>query len=840
MNASVRSVSLVLAWILFADLPVGASAPPDSSNTDADDVRSGMVDSTDAMKPADGLRAAQSLLDELRNRDEDSGFFYTGDKMQAIDDTIVILGNAEVRHKNAHLEAAEIMLERRGKVAEAKAGTDSTGAVEGLPVLKRGKETISGERIVYDLDRKQGTIISARIRRDKNFYAGERIKTVSEEEFHIHRGSYTTCDRDSPHFDFHSPRIKVLADEMAIARPVYLRIAGRRVMWIPFYVFSLRKDRQSGLLTPNYGRRPIRFGADESEWEIRNLGYYLATNDFWDATVSGDIRQRSGWLARGRVNYAKRYSWNGRVETRLENRQDGQRTRWEWWTNLRHNQEMGEGAKLRASGTFQSNKDFARNNATSLQDRLNRTLRSNISYSKRWRSGNSLSMRASQTKNLDTDRFDMVLPEVSLRSSRRSFWNSPRGSGRAGAKPWYSQIYYDGNARLRNRRRGSPSDTTTQTSTDVSLRLSTQQRPLAWLHLNSSLTESWRDTDLRSSDTDSEVVRSDRFSTTAGLTQTVYGQFHPQVGRITSFRHVIKPNLSLRYLATQAETGGIAGFGGKSNPWDQTRQVTMRLDNTFWIKLLREEEEAKIRLAQLNFSTSYNFDSKPAAGRKARPLADLVSTLNLNAGRGFDSRLTIRSEFYDDQDRLHLFSPRVKRFEVNSSLRLSRRAPRQREQTGVDPDRYDRADFGSGSPTASIYGRGRDGVDRFGYESGLQQDLRRRDRGKSLRISHYYSRSRSGTSTFKRSWLRTSLSSSVRRVWHLQYSVNYNLRSPGEPLFSDERITSELLSVQREFHDWTATLNLEPNRFSRDRTFFFKAQFKDIPQIRFERGDRRL
>jgi hypothetical protein len=30
-----------------------------------------------------------------------------------------------------------------------------------------------------------------------------------------------------------------------------------------------------------------------------------------------------------------------------------------------------------------------------------------------------------------------------------------------------------------------------------------------------------------------------------------------------------------------------------------------------------------------------------------------------------------------------------------------------------------------------------------------------------------------------------------------------------------------------------------PTRFSDDRAFYFKAQFKDIPQIRFERGDRR-
>ena len=334
-------------------------------------------------------------------------------------------------------------------------------------------------------------------------------------------------------------------------------------------------------------------------------------------------------------------------------------------------------------------------------------------------------------------------------------------------------------------------------------------------------------------------MRSDRFSTTAGLTQTLYGQFHPQVGRLTAFRHVMKPNISLRYQATQTETGGVAGFGGRSNPWDQTRQVTVRLDNTFWVKLLREEEEAKIRLAQLNFSTSYNFD------RKIRPLADLVSTLNLNAGRSFSSRLTVNSEFYDEEDRLNLYSPRVKRFEVNSTLRLERRARRQGQSADVDlGDEDDRSPFGTRSTNPTSYGSGSYGrtydTDRFGYENGLQQDLGRRDRGQSMRISHYYSRNRSATTTFRRSWLRASLGSSLRRVWHLQYSVNYNLRAPGKPLFTEERITSELLSVRREFHDWTATLNVKPNSFSRDRTFFFKAQFKDIPQIKFERGDRRL
>ena len=793
-----------------------------------------------AATPDTTLAAAQILLDEIKDRDEKTGFEYTAETYVIYGsrvDSILLQGSASVRHKDAQLEAAEMIYRRAQEEVEARAMLDSNGVLTGTPVLVHGDETLRGKRILYDMKTGQGTILEGRIRREKGFYAGRQIRTRSAAEFHVHRGSYTTCDQAAPHFDFYSPRIKVLVDEMAIARPVYLRIKEKRVFWIPFYIFSLRQDRQSGVLTPSFGHRPIRFGSRESEWELRNLGYYIAPNDYWDLTFSGDFRQRSGWLARARLGYARRYHWNGQIETRLENRQDGARTRWEWWTSVRHNQELGESARLRASGTFQSNKDFARDNSSNLQDRLNRTLRSNVSFNKRWRpSGNSLSVSASQTKNLDTESFNTILPDVSFRTSRKALWTSSEGGRKTTKKPWYSQIYYNGDARLRNTRRGTTADTTTRTSTDFAFRLSSQQRPLSWLHLNPSLSETWKDADLRSSDPSSRGVRTDRLSTSAGLTQTLYGLFHPQFWRVTAFRHVLKPNLSLNYQATRTDTGGVLGFGGEGSPLKQTRRVTMRLDNTFWIKMQRDEEEDKIRLAQLNFSTSYNMDAKK------RPLNDLVSTLSLNAGRYVDSRFTLRSEFYDDEDQLHLLSPRLERFEARSSLRFSRRsAAGDRESDREEGNSlYGRSSTPRDSDfSSSPYGSSRQ-QENFGFESGLQRDIRRQDRRQSFQLSHYYSRTRSFTRTIKRSWLRTAAGTGWRQRWHLQYSLNYNLHDPDEPFFATARITSELLSIQREFHDWTASFNLEPSHFHRNRAFYFKAQFKDIPQIKFERGDRRL
>lgn len=782
------------------------------------------------------LQQARALLAEARGSDKNKGFEYQATYMHyyEVGDSILLQGQAVILHKGAKLEAAEMVFRRRLDQVEARAMLDSSGRIVGRPVLRKGDETLRGERILYDLETEQGTILSGQIHRDKGFYAGRIIQTRSAAEFHVHQGSYTTCDKDHPHFDFYSPRIKVLAGEMAVARPVYFRIKERRLFWIPFYVFSLREDRQSGILTPSFGNRPLSFGSGQSEWELRNLGYYLAPNDHWDLSLATDLRQRSGWLGRARFNYAVRYRFKGRINAQLENRQQGRSAARNWRVEFSHSQELGRDSSLRTAGTFQSNKTFSRDNSSSLQDRLNRTLRSNLSYSKRWRgSGNSLSLKASQTKNLDTETFNTVLPEISLRKGRKPLWGGAQKKAQDQNQPWYNRIFYDGNARLRNSTRGTRTDTTDRTSADMGMRLSAQYRPFTWLNFNPSLSEDWRDQDLRESKTRS--LRSERFSTRLALTQTLYGLFNPQIGPLQAIRHVLKPSLSLNYQATRADTGGVFGIGGDSSPLKQQRKLDIRLDNTFWAKVLHDEEESKVRLAQLNFSTSYDFE------KDQRQLADLRSSMSVEAGRYLNSRLTLRNEFYDDDDRLQLFSPRLRQFEVRTSANCTRR-PSNRQNDKNRPSRSgalasDNSQSFSANQRRSPTGYGQE---QYGFESGLLNDIDNRRRGSRFQFSHYYSQSRTTTAKTIRSWLRASAGFSLTPSWHCNYSINYNLRDPGTPLFATDRITSELLSLQKEFHDWTATLNLEPSTFHKNRAFFFKAQFKDIPQIKFERGERRF
>ena len=316
---------------------------------------------------------------------------------------------------------------------------------------------------------------------------------------------------------------------------------------------------------------------------------------------------------------------------------------------------------------------------------------------------------------------------------------------------------------------------------------------------------------------------------------------------------MLKPSVSFSYQASRADTGGVLGFGGDGSPLQHRRTLNLSLGNTFWAKILRDEEEHKVRLVQLNFSTTYDFE------KKERQLADLRTTLSVEAGRYLNSRLTLRHEFYDEQNRLHLLAPRREQLEVRTSASWSRQSAASREEIDRSGDfdsssRYGSSSFGSSNPygsssfgssnpygsssfgSSSPYGR-----ESFGFESGLMRDIDTRRRGSRLQLSHYISHRRATTTTasFIRSWVRAAAGFSLAS-WHCNYSLNYNLRAPGTQLLATERITSELLSLQKEFHDWTATLNVQPSTFHKNRAFFFKLQLKDIPQLKLERGQRRF
>ncbi len=756
-----------------------------------------------------------AVSDSVDKHDERSGFKYRANFIfyHQDGDSLVLRGDVEVRRGAALLEAGEMVYYRTPDILVARVGIDSSGEIGSLPVLKHGEEILTGSQIIFDMTSGSGKINHGRISKNKSYFTGDYVETHRASEFNVHSGTYTTCDLEKPHFDFYSPKIKVLVDDVAIARPVYFRVANRRIFWIPFFIFSLGDDRRSGLLTPGYGRRPISFGNAKSEWELSNIGYYFAPNDYWDLASSVDLRERSGWMGRVKVNYANRYRFDGRFDFRMENRQTGDVLQRNWRLNFLHNQIVDEDSNIRASGTLQNNTQFGLDNGDLLEERLNRTLRSNMGYSRRFRpSGNTLLVNFNQTKNLDTATQNVVFPEVSFRKSRKPIWIGETSKADEDKSPWYSRVFYDTNARFKNESRITELDTTNVTSANIGVRLNAQYRPTEWLSINPSLQENWRNEKMRKKIIGG--VRSDRINMRIAMSQTAYGLFRPHWGAVNVLRHVFKPSLDLTYDAMNISEGGIIGFGGsEGNGWEQNSRLNVRIDNAIWAKIRKDEKDQKLRIIQINLSNGYDIR------RKKTPLDDLICSVLIEGSRFIDSRFTLRSSWYDNIGSLQ--RPKLRQMEVRTTAKYS--SEKKKEDVRA---------------LNVLQNKISDGNSDFGYERGLGSGM---DLGfrRNVQISHYYSQTRIGSDLRSRSWLRFGGSGKIGKAWDFHYSINYNLDSKMLSTFSSQRVTSELLSLQRSFHDWRVILNVEPTNFLNNKAFYFKVQLIDIPQLKFERRDTR-
>ena len=728
---------------------------------------------------------------------------------------IVFQGRAQIRHRTMELSAEKITYYKRTETLVAEGVPDSTGRLVGTPVLRDRDDTFYGEQMTYNMRTERGEVVKGRTAVEKGFYLGDQINSVADSIFYVESGSFTACDLEHAHYDFHTGRMKVLRDDKAIARSVMFRIKGVPVLWVPFYIFPLGKERHSGMLPPRYGRNSF------DGWSIRNLGYYFAPGDHWDAMVKTSIRERTGWLLESRFRYASRYKFRGSVEFDLE-RSGGA------WSDrsltFEHTHELSETMTLRGSGRF-AGSNFARRNSQDLYDRLNRTLRSHFTFDKRWqRSGNSLQIRLLHEKNLDNSSTMFSFPQIYFRKSRKSLFGSAdrarfgRGGSRGRTKPesrrWYQAIYYTFNADLQRtlRKYSEGGETERRIEGRSTFGLSSQQRAFGWLSFTSRLNLNERWSRLRQE----KVLRRDDLSANLSTNTTLYGLFQPRIGRLRAVRHVVKPDLSFSLRMSAQETGGFLGFGGKRRVLPRARTLRLRLGNILQVKTEHEGQDRKFDLVTLDFYTSYQFDAKD------RKLSDLSTSFALKPDRRFDIRLSMSHDFYDEEGKLGVLRPRLRTLNINSSLRFSgRRGPEEGLSGAL---RGEEIGFPEVSPEWNL----------FGVERAFDSDLGRTGEPWQFRLSHNYRLSKfSGGRTTRSSWLKGSVGFSVATKWRIDYSFNYDL-SPGVK----KRSTAQTVSIYREFHCWEARLNVTPSGIRKG--YYFKVNLTEFPEIKFERkGGRR-
>ena len=173
----------------------------------------------------------------------------------------------ELRWQDATRDAAA-----RGNVRLVESGGELSGS--SLQV-----NTASGRGLISD-----GRVLL----KENNFHlTGTELERLDQNSYQITDGSFTTCDGDPPDWQFTASDVDVDMGSYATARNVWFEVHDLPLLYLPYLVFPVKSERESGFLLP-------RAGYSSRKGALLSLAWYEVIDRNLDATLYLDYLSRIG------------------------------------------------------------------------------------------------------------------------------------------------------------------------------------------------------------------------------------------------------------------------------------------------------------------------------------------------------------------------------------------------------------------------------------------------------------------------------------------------------------------------------------------------------------------
>lgn len=368
---------------------------------------------------------------------EDSGVLVIPDRM------FMLYGKADVRNKDIELDANTIIYNQNTQIVKAYGGTDTSKGVLNKPTLTQGDAKSINDTIFFNLKTQKGLTKNTFYNEGEIFVNAERFKKVDKDVGFGFRTTFTTCNLDTPHFDFKARKLKIINNKIAVSGPADFEVEGVPTpLVIPFGIYPLNRGRHSGLLPPQFTSNQD-FGLG-----IEGLGYYKVLNDNWDVTVRTNLYSYGGWNLNIQPEYFKRYKYRGNLnlaiqKTKILNSSSTAKTEFTQsmgyfvtWTHS-SDQRARPGTNFSASvraGSTKFNQYVPNNSTVNFMNQLN----SSISWSRTWDQGKyNLSVQGNHDQNNNLGLINVRVPTVSF--SAATFYPFQKKE-MVGTPKWYEKL----------------------------------------------------------------------------------------------------------------------------------------------------------------------------------------------------------------------------------------------------------------------------------------------------------------------------------------------------------------------------------------------------------------
>ena len=233
----------------------------------------------------------------------------------AAKDSIVLLGknranmygSSTIDYGDINMKAARISMNMDSSQVHAVGVLDSVGELTEKPVFKDKSGEYESRTMSYNFKTRKGYITDIITEQGEGFLTGGITKKMENDEYYIKDGRYTTCDNhEHPHFYFQLTKGKVRPKKNVVTGPAYMVLEDLPLpLAVPFGYFPFTDKYSSGILFPTFGEDYNR------GFYLRNGGYYLALNKYFDLALTGEIYTRGSWGVAAQSSYNKRYKFHG-------------------------------------------------------------------------------------------------------------------------------------------------------------------------------------------------------------------------------------------------------------------------------------------------------------------------------------------------------------------------------------------------------------------------------------------------------------------------------------------------------------------------------------------------
>ena len=843
------TVQLVQAQIQPLSIPI--------VTTRADSIRNNILDEYSKVMLADSAKTTVVIngisMDQVVYQ-ADSIYYQVDSK------TLTMSGHVSLKYQDIKLTAGKIdyFADNELMVAQVK------------PVLFEGTNRLDGDKMIYQLRKRQGKVEGGTSQYEKGFYGGDTIRKSDEKTLLISNGYYTTCESDEPHYLFRSYRMKVILKDKVIAEPVIFYLGKVPVFALPFYVFPIRTGRQSGLLMPKFGRN------NQDGRYIEDFGYYWATNDYMDLTGRISIREYTGVKVGGDYRYVWRHHLSGNVTGNYEWRQKGENqssTQWNLVGN--HSQIIDDHTKLNANANFVSNKNYYKNTSDFEETRTLGKLESYLTLD-RSLGQTRLKLESRYSHNLLNDSKMIILPGISINYGRSNLIPKKRGSI---LEKWSPTLSFNTNTSLTNKYNQSifnyvPEGDTTQVSYKAtlneltlnqgfSLNFSLSPQLVYWLNtrITTSLRDDWYKTSAQAwDDTLFQVVDVNENSqnghqlipgaVSMTASSAIYGIFQPVFGRVKAVRHIIRPSVSVSYNPGFYYIDKNYGFNFDKIEQNLASKVSVSnigMSHTFEAKIKGDEgkQDRNIELFNVDFNSAYlkrenewRFDTIKANLRTRINFLSLTVTTSYDAykrefgtGTLFTSANLILSEEKARNYYHKIRSIFVKDDSTSADINVDQLLSVGYADTTNFMSTVESDSLKANEDSLQV----EQGNERGRVVTGTYKATGTKYRW-TLNLNHTYNRtfelSGNSQSFAKQSnaRIKANLTAKITKKWDVSYNTLYDL--------SDKKSVSQGLMIIRDLHCWEARFTW--TSFSSGAwNYYFIVNVKQLPDVKIEHRESR-